>query len=372
MTDLDAVLARAADNLSRDVTPPPPAPVLARARRRHRLRVTLPAAVVPAAAAVAVALVAAGPSLVLPGRHDGRRTVYATDGPELGRIPLPADVPSGTRIGGPNDPPQQRPADLLAVGTTKNGRARLIGYRLRSGARCVYQDYAVPFLNSTGATACSFDGHEPYSRQPLTVGGSADGTPGAIKSAPLAYGAAPPGTRTVEFTAAGRAPLRVPARDGGPSYGHRAFFITTWPFGIASTVRAFDAAGRETARTAIAGQGADSVAVRCEGAASVLLSHLQSASLLGTKWARTHPGSGDPERLLVPNGRRIGPGRSVADSATATARFRLAIAEAADLGPEEKYEYRMAAVVVLGDGGPCFDQALADTARQLLADTAAG
>ncbi|MCU1589595.1 MAG: hypothetical protein JWP11_851 [Frankiales bacterium] len=368
MTDqLDSLLAHTAEHLSRDVVAPPSGPLLARARRRRVLRVAVPTVLTPLLAATLAVALGAGPSLVLPGHH-GLRTVYARGGPELGHLPLPAAARAQlAELGG--DLAADAPADLLAVATTKNGRARLIGFQRRSGARCVFQDYVVPFLNSNGGVDCGLNGREPLDRQPITVAGSADSTPGSIKAAPISFGSAPPGTRTVEFTAPATQTVRAVARDGGPAYRHRSFFLTSWPVGVSSTVRALDAQGRELARVQLPGQDARQVARQCQDVAGVLLSHLQRATLVGTKWARAHPQSGDAARLRFLDGVAVGPGRHVARESEALARLQLADAEASRLGPEETYEYRLAAVLLLGDGKGCFTGPILSTAREFLSKT---
>jgi hypothetical protein len=364
---LDELLAAAADDLSRGVAAPPAAGLVARARRRRALRIALPVLAPVLAAAVATA-VGLGPSLLL--HHRGSKPVYASDGPELGHVPVPTAALSPSRISGSQvDPPKNRPADLLAIATTKDGRARLVGFQRRSGARCVVQDYAVPFWNSNGPSQCRQSGQIPFDDPPLAVSAAAVVTPGSLKPAPLAFGAAPPGTRTVEFSAPGRATVRAEARDGGPGYKHRAFFITSWPIGVEATVRALDANGRELARGHRPGQLPEEAKRACDSASGILLSHLQRAAMVGQKWARTHPETADPARFQVPPGVPNSAAWRVADEADAVKRLQLANAEAFRLGPEEKYEYRLAAVLIVGDGRTCFQPPLQSQASALLEHT---
>jgi hypothetical protein len=366
---LDDLLANAADDLSRGVIAPPADRLLARARRRRVLRIALPAVVAPVLAAAVATAIGLGPSLLLHPGPEASSTEYATDGPELGHVPLPSSplppAPPGSQV----DPPTNRAGDLLAIATTKNGRARLVGFQRRSGARCVVQDYAVPFWNSNGPSQCGQDGQVPFDERPLVVSGTAVVTPGSVKPAPLAFGAAPPGTRTVEFSAPGRATVRAEARDGGPDYKHRAFFITSWPMGVASTFRALDANDRELAREHRRGQLPEEAQRACESASGILLSHLQRAAMVGEKWAHTHPQTADPARFQVPSGVANGSAWRTADETDALKRLHLANAEASRLGPEEKYEYRLAAVLIVGDGRTCFKPALQSQASELLENT---
>jgi hypothetical protein len=365
---LDELLAAAADDLSRGVDVPPAGLLVARVRRRRALRVALPAALAPVLAAVVATAVGLGPSLLL--HHGAPKTVYASDGPELGHVPVPTAALPPSRIPGSQvDPPMDGPADLLAIATTKDGRARLIGFQRRSGARCVVQDYAVPFWNSNGPSQCGQDGQIPFEDPKLAVSGAAVTTPGSLKPAPLAFGAAPPGTRTVEFSAPGRTTVRAQARDGGPDYKHRAFFITSWPMGVESTVRALDANGRELAREHRRGQLPEEAKLACESASGILLSHLQRAAMVGEKWARAHPETADPARFKFPSGKPTGAAWRVADETDALKRLELANAEASQLGPEEKYEYRLAAVLIVGDGRTCFQAPLLSQATALLENT---
>lgn len=371
MTDLlDTLLAHAADDMSSDISVPPAGPILARARRRRALMVTAPAALAPVLAAGLAVALGVGPALVLPGSHHGR-TSYADSAPELGRLPMPAAATELLARQG-DDPPIPGDADLLAVATTVDGQARLIGFQRRSGLRCVWQDYVVPFLNSNGGTACAPASRDPLGPETLSYAGHADGTPGSIKSAPIAYGSAPPGTRVVEFTAPGRAVVRADARDGGSAYDHRAFYLTSWPLAIATTLRALDGEGRELARREIPGAGPEQAVRECESVRTVLLSHLQRAVLVGEKWARTHPDSADSTRLAFPVGSATSNGQHAIDDAQALERFRLANTQLPRLGPEERSEYRIAAVIILGDGKNCVGTSLAAAARNLLDASASG
>jgi hypothetical protein len=366
---LSALLEAAADDLARDVPVPPAAGVMAAGRRRRRMHVTVPAVVAPLLVAAAVVAVVAAPNLLF-GDGDRARTVFAGDVPELGRIPMPAAV-NETVGPGRDDPPVGDQADLLAVTVTKDGRARLFGFTRRSGTRCVAQDYENQFLNSYGGAACGPGTRDPLARTPLSLGGHVDGTPGTVKAAPITYGSAPPGTRTVRLSAAGRPAVTVDARDAGSRYGHRAYFLTSWPMNIAFTALALDENGHELARYEQPPPSAEQTKHACDSAAAVLLSHLQRASHVGQAWAEKNPESANPSRLAFPNGLPLSAGLRRVDEQDAIARYRTALADVGVMGPQEVADFRRGAVVVVGDGKNCFDNQLVAAATAFLRASAA-
>lgn len=374
MTDpADVLFARVADEVSR--TPTPPVEQVLRRSRRYRRRLGIPAALVPYAAVASVVLAVVGIAVV-PGVLAGRggpmavQTDFAGGAPELGTIALPTR--SLTRGGGPDsDSPVGGRADLLATTTTRLGTARLFGYVTPSGARCVAQDYVVPFINSASGSSCSAAGGRADREPPFSFGGVSGGTPGTLKDPPLRFGYAPPGTRVLELSSPGLPTVRAQARDAGESYGHRAYYIAVFPSLIAGTARALTEDGRELARTElVAADPAELRRATCRSARVVTLSSLQSASRDGRVYARTHAGSTDTARLrrLEPskgstNGNPVLPDDVVLD------RLRRAFAAIGVMGPVETYDYRLAAVVIVGDGRACFGAPVTDLAQRYLDDS---
>lgn len=63
-------------------------------------------------------------------------------------------------------------------------------------------------------------------------------------------------------------------------------------------------------------------------------------------------------------------GRPSVDPANALLRYRRARTAIGVTGPVETYEYRMGAVVIVGDGRTCFPSELVSAARTYLAESA--
>lgn len=256
---LTELLTHTADQLARGAAPPP----LAGPAEPGRI----PRRAAPAAAAAAVVTVAVGVFLASPDAERARftsppptapaaeptalpvRTVYATDGPELGTGPVPVDVVGLSVLA--RDPGETAPAvaDVLARLTDGSGQQVLVGHAFPDGRVCAALGYLPPGQNQSVARQCRDTARPPYGDGPVTLYG--EGPLDGPASAPAAsYGSAVPGTRTVELSAPGRDPLRVPARDAGEAYGHRAYYLARWdPTKGATTVRAYDEGGQLLAVT---------------------------------------------------------------------------------------------------------------------------
>lgn len=300
----------------------------------------------PAAAAVAVVAVAAGAALLrLPGTSG---QVYAGAEPELGTSMVPVDVRGTSMLERTARQPgrPQGPADLLAELDNRKGRGVLVAQTFDNGMICATFGYLPPAINMGGGSNCSDPDNEgpPFSRAPLTFEGfGPGGSPGGIKDPAVIFGGAPQGTRTIALSGDGREPLEVAARDAGERYGHRAYFAATWDLGDGpTTVRALDARRRELARVDRPGPKRNPAweAEQCSTNRNVLQGHFGRATRVGETWARTHPETRDDKRLRYPPS---GP----MDDATAIARFDYALTQLDKMGPEETYDYRLAANVVL-------------------------
>ena len=360
MTDrLQELLDHLADDLAGDTRPPPltaaAGPTDARPRRERARRWLAPA--LAAAAVLAVASVA----FVVQESDRSVRTEFASASPELGTIDATGLLQ--LRAFGP-DPGRGTPegrAALLARVTTRIGDGVLFAQPFDDGQVCLSFAYLPPATNSSGGLHCWRRGEAAsFDRDPITVVGQGpSGSPGGIKTPPVAYGAAPAGTRTVEFTGPDRDPVRVPARDAGDANGHRAYFAAAWDLTTGSTlIRALDSNGTELARLERAAPTGTSefFASMCQSNREALRGHFSRAVMVGEKWARDHPGTRDTRRLAPP------PQRPMTD-AEAIARFDYARSHLADMGPEERYEHRLAANVVLIEAD-CFpDKRLQDSAR---------
>lgn len=294
------------------------------------------------------------------------RTVYGADGPELGKIPMPPAAKRPTTR--TDDPPVGTQADLLASLETSAGLARVFGFTRQSGERCTGQDYRVPFLNSDGPTSCSPVGAGLGPRadeEQLTIGGGQDSTPGAIKAPPLLYGSAPPGTRIVELVGEEGVTFRAQARDAGPAYAHRAYYLAEWSTLVKTQARALDEQGRALASRTFGGTTPEIRAMQCRGARAVTLSHLQGAVIAGQVYAKEQPASADAERLRFPNpGPGSQPGDPVFADSLVLQRYQLATAAIGSMGPVETYAYRMGAVVIGGDGADCFPEDVKNAAAE--------
>lgn len=253
---LTELVTRTADQLTRGATPPPLAGQMAPPRR-------LPSWAASAAAAAAVVTVAVGVFLSSPDGERARsaasssppaaeptalpeRTVYATDGPELGTGPVPVDVVGKSILA--RDHVETAPAigDVLARLVEDDGEQVLVGHEFPDGKICVAAGYLPPGENLSVSRQCGDTSRPPYSERPIAVVGQ--GVLRGEASAPAAtFGSALPGTRTVELSAPDRDPVRVRARDAGEKYGHRAYFLARWdldPALGATTIRAYDEQGR--------------------------------------------------------------------------------------------------------------------------------
>lgn len=365
---LDVLFADAADEVSRGHVTPPVEQVLAR-RRRQRGSLGIPPAWVPYAAVASVVLavvgIAVGPRL-LADRAAGPpplQVSFAGGDPELGTVPYPGpsvlayqeDIP---HVGDP--------AALLATTTTRLGTARLIGFTGKDGARCQAQYYVEGRSNGSGAK-CSPAGRPQPDDVRIELGGQTSGASGEIKDPPLRYGYAPAGTRIVEFTSPGIETVRAPARDAGQAYEHRAYYLTSFPLFVEGTARALTADGRVLATESLRGSTPEIVAIMCDQARSGTRSRLQNAAARGLDYAKDHPESADPARLVrlepVPGDE---PGRTKLDSSVVLERLQRATDALAVMGPAETAEYRKAAVIVVGDGRDCFTPATVEVAASFL------
>ena len=349
---LQSLLDHMADQVAGDLTAPPltQRPAHAPGRRRRFM---------PAAAATSVLLVVATAALADRYSSDPAPR-YAGTEPELGTMTLPVDVigrgiPDRQQQYG--DP--QGPADLLAKLTTRAGELVLAAQPTSTGYLCTSTLYLPPAVNMIKGTSCS---RRPDPDPPLAVGALSisgygpGGAPGGIKDPPVTYGAAPTGTRTVEFSGSEATRIRVPAYDGGERYDHRAYYMANWDLTTGSTlVRALDRQGRELARVDRKADPAN-LTVQCAQMPESLRSHLGRASMIGEKYARSHPDTADKRRLAYPD--------PPLTTAAATARFDYARTQLDKMGAEEIYDYRLAANVVIGEA-QCFpDPALQQAARQ--------
>jgi hypothetical protein len=236
----------------------------------HASRRPLPAWAAPAAAAAAVLVVAGGVLLASPDGERARsaaprttsgaeptapaaeatalpeRTVYATDRPELGTGPVPVDVIGKSILA--RDPGETSPAaaDVLARLVDGSGELVLVAHAFADGRICAAAGYLPPADNLSVSRVCGDSSGPPYSEGPIAVSGVGE-LRGETTAPAAAYGSAVPGTRTVEFSSPGRDTVRVPARDAGDRYGHRAYLIAPWDLDASldpTTIRAYDEQGR--------------------------------------------------------------------------------------------------------------------------------
>lgn len=231
MTDqVTALITHAADRLAEGVTAPPRRPPAAAPGRSRAGRWALPAAA--AAAVVAVAGTAALVTQQSPARAPVR-TVYAGAAAELGTETVPVTA-SGRNLfqGGATSGGPAR-GDLLARLTTEAGEGVLLGHRSADGTFCVGFGYLPPSRNIGLGTDCSPDGTPPLADGDIALAGVGPATAAVngIDQPPVLYGSAPAGTRTIELSKPDGPPARVPARDGGDRYNHRAYFAVEWDLG---------------------------------------------------------------------------------------------------------------------------------------------
>lgn len=231
MTDqVTALIRHTADRLSEGVTAPPLRPQSTEPRRSRSGRWVL-----PAAAAVAVAAVAGMAALVAqqsPARVPVR-TAYAGAAAELGSEAVPVTASGRSLFQGDAASGGPVRADLLARLTTVAGEGVLLGHLNDDGRFCVGFGYLPPSRNVGLATDCSSDGFPPLADGDIVLAGfgPAIATVSGVDQPPVLYGGAPPGTRTVELSSPDGQRARVPARDGGDRYNHRAYFAAVWDLG---------------------------------------------------------------------------------------------------------------------------------------------
>lgn len=333
-------------------------------RRRQRRRTST--AVTGVVLAVAVVAIAAGQlSDVGPART---RTVYAGSTPELGTVSAPVDVAGNGRTpDGGLGSPTPGPADLLARVDNVKGTAVLLGVRV-SGGTCVSTGYLPPAVSLGSASVCA----RGTSRLGRVLGADAivvsgfgpGGAPGGTLDPPATYGSAPPGTRLVSLARPGQADLVVPARDGGDRYDHAAFFMATWDLGAGPTTATARAAdGRKLAERLYPYDPRVPTQQRCQIEFDAMRSHFFRALMVGKKYASTHPATDDPSRFAPPVRGRANTVEG------ATELFQRGLRTSRQMAPEELYEYRLAANVVLGQTA-CFPEFLRNQAADFKRRTA--
>lgn len=371
--ELRRLLERAVPAIPAAVGLEPDRLVAAARRRRSRRR-----GAAMALSVVAVAAVSVGVTLLPQARP--APVQYAGTEPELGRVPLPVDV-TGEPVASRQDDrlgrPLPGPVDLLARTVTVKGTAALLGVRYAKGTTCVTLAFLAPAVNqgfsSTcgtppvgGATTGPTDVANAFSPGDLALTGQGPGgAPGGIKEPALTYGAAPAGTRSVVLVRPGQPDRVAPATDAGDHYAHRAFFLAPWDLGAGpTTALALAADGRELARHVFPYDSRLAVPDEqtCQTYRQVTRSHLSRALTVGRNYAQQHPETDDAVRLSPP--------RSKADT-TAGVRemYTRTLTTSARMAPEERYEYRLAALVVL-EKPECYDDPkLPALVRQFLANS---
>jgi hypothetical protein len=223
---------------------PPFSEVQARRRRSDRTR----------AAAVAVGLVIGGigavavvPSLLPIGdRLESRGT--ATDagdaeeapgsrGPELGRVPTPADLlaalPSGPGRGAP--PPPGRFVDVLARHVDGGITVGTYGW-LSGDLFCKATFVSEPSYGQVGVEP-ALCGLRAQDFDRLAVGRALGLRPGGVLKQ-VVWGTAPRGTERVRLSSPGQQPVEVEAFSAGPDWPPALFFTATWPAKTPLTVTA--------------------------------------------------------------------------------------------------------------------------------------
>jgi hypothetical protein len=333
--------------LLRSATPSPPLPLLdgralaTAARRRSRRRSAAAVGGTVLAVLLAVGLVA-GPSLIT-----SDPPTYAGSGPELGRAQEPRELSVG-----PGQRLRVRRADVLAVLPPPEDELRLVGLELVDGRQC---------LAVSGQSSCSAPGRPLVDagagQEQLSLQGfGRSGGPGLLKDPPLTWGWAPAGTRTVRFVGP-RGTVMVRAYDGGPDWEGRAFFLSRVDLLGGGTATALDAQGAELARTV---QERFTPPFDCEVYRNVTRSHLSRALMVGLSYAKEHPEFADPARLSAPRSGRANTSEGV------TEMFTRNLAAPERMAPEERFEHRLAALVVL-EVPQCWDATLPGLAKRFLA-----
>lgn len=317
------------------------------------------------AAVGAVASIAVLSANLLAPSASPERAVYAQGSPELGTVEAPVDV-VGRPVASAEDrlgPLIEGPADLLARTETRKGTMVLFGQRHENGV-CVSTAYLPPAVNMGSSRSCATADRSParvLGPTPVVLSGfGPGGAPGGLKDPAITYGSAPPGTRRVVLDGEGRPPVTADARDGGTTYAHETFFVVAWDLGAGpTTARAYDAEGQLLGKHVFPFNPKQLIPdeQRCEIERSVMRGHFQRAFMVGEIYARTNPGAANPARFRPPRSGRANTPEGAAEL------FRRALPLLTEMAPEEKYEYRLAANVVL-DQTKCFPSEL----RTLAAD----
>lgn len=324
--------------------PAPPqralAPAVAAAARRRRTRRRSWSAV---AIGCCAALAAGAVALTAQDAPDTARLQYATADPELGTTTAPDSitVDRGRQVA-------VTQADVLARLGGPEPQV-LLGLRLVDGRTCL--SLSPPEQPGSSTTSCP-----PANESAVTVlrtenglgfaGMGPGGAPGLIKSLPVTYGVAPAGTRTIVIEPTGGDTIRVGARDGGQHYDNAAFFLANFDLGVGGDIIALDAEGRELSRRSLPASTASRV--DCDVYRSVTRSHLSRALAVGRSYAEQHPEFDDPARLAPPVSGRADTAAGVSEMLARNLDAPTAMA------PEERYEHRLAALVVL-EAPQCWD-----------------